>query len=408
LWAVLLATAGEVFCASADTSSDNQDAAPSFEAAAIETLPAGLPEFNKSAADAPKKSQTQPAEPPSIKPATPKNITPAQATNKAEKTLSPSSASSAARPADESGTEEEKLQNIILKLQLENSRLMAALNKGHQVNANLTNALRESRMHASDMEAEIRRKEIELTVKNEEAVLERLKTVATTQPAKTAQILQQENNILSLQLKLYRIDEPQRTKEMLEKIGDITRERDTLADKNKRIHTMLNEQIKKNEQTGEELKVIRNNFQSSEKEIARLQLEIKAYKEAMANPAAASRVEYVTRKPVTTSPAANKTSSADDESQSASDDEEESSNNNPVKIEINRIAGKITSIDDQIIKINVGSLHGLQAGMRLIVYRRDKFVGYLRIDIVGDTTAAGAMSRQVFPPQIGDNVVDRL
>lgn len=297
-------------------------------------------------------------------------------------------------------TPEEKLQNLILKLQMENAQLMQSISKGRQANASLTDALRESRMHASDLEAELRSKEIEITIKNEKAVLEKLKAVASTQPAKTAQVLQQENNILALQLKMSRIDEPQRTKEMLETIGNITRERDTLDDKNKRLHTMLNEQIKKNEQSTEELNVIRKNFQDSEKEIARLRLEVKAYKEAMANPtAAAPKVEYVSR-PVATSPAAASTASTDSAGGAAP--------RTPVKIEINRIAGKITSIDDQIIKINVGSLQGLQAGMRLIVYRRDKFIGYLRVDIVGETTAAGAMSRQVLMPQIGDNVVDRL
>lgn len=437
--AVLLTTACVVFCAPpGDGDELEQIVAPGAKVDASEPLdPAeDLPSIKAPAKENP--APTSPAEPitepikklqpaavaapapkpavkPTVKPAPIKPVATQPKAAAPKKAVAPvavkKTTAPVKKPVEAPQTEEQKLQTIVLRLQMDNSRLMEEINKGQKANASLTDALRESRMHASDLEADIRRKEIELTIKNEKAVLERMKSTASTGPAKSTEILQQENNILALQLKLSRIDEPQRTKEMLETIGNITRERDTLADKNKRIHTMLDEQIKKNEQTAEELKVIRNNFQSSEKEIARLRLEVKAYKEAMANPSAEPRVEYV-NKPVATTPAVagkpspNNTGASTSPAEKA--DSEGPSAHKTSKIEINRLAGKITSIDDQIIKINVGSLHGLQAGMRLIVYRRDKFVGYLRVDIVGDTTAAGAMSRQVFAPQIGDNVVDRL
>jgi hypothetical protein len=73
-----------------------------------------------------------------------------------------------------------------------------------------------------------------------------------------------------------------------------------------------------------------------------------------------------------------------------------------------RILGKITAIRQMMLLIDVGSKDGLEKGMRLIVFRGDRFVGYLRVDEVAETESAGTLVRTVMNPQVGDNVIDRL
>lgn len=72
------------------------------------------------------------------------------------------------------------------------------------------------------------------------------------------------------------------------------------------------------------------------------------------------------------------------------------------------IAGKITAIEGLMVMVDVGKDFGLEEGMRLISYREDKFVGYLRVEQVGRRESACTFSRQILPPQVGDHVVDRL
>jgi hypothetical protein len=72
------------------------------------------------------------------------------------------------------------------------------------------------------------------------------------------------------------------------------------------------------------------------------------------------------------------------------------------------IAGSITAVKGLMVMVDVGKDYGVDEGMRLIAYRDDKFVGYLRVEQVGLREAACTFSRQILPPQIGDHVVDRL
>ncbi len=72
------------------------------------------------------------------------------------------------------------------------------------------------------------------------------------------------------------------------------------------------------------------------------------------------------------------------------------------------IAGRITAINGLMVMVDVGKDFGLEEGMRLISYREDKFVGYLRVEQVNTREAVCTFSRQILPPQVGDHVVDRL
>ncbi|MCD4824780.1 MAG: hypothetical protein K8S55_09235 [Phycisphaerae bacterium] len=72
------------------------------------------------------------------------------------------------------------------------------------------------------------------------------------------------------------------------------------------------------------------------------------------------------------------------------------------------LAGKITAIKDMVVLVNLGKQHGLEKGMRLIVYRDDQFVGYLRVEEIGKAEAAGVLTRKILDPKVGDNVIDRL
>ncbi len=51
---------------------------------------------------------------------------------------------------------------------------------------------------------------------------------------------------------------------------------------------------------------------------------------------------------------------------------------------------------------------GLEEGMRLIAYRNDRFIGYLRVEEVSTREAACSFTRKIIEPKPGDNVIDRL
>lgn len=72
------------------------------------------------------------------------------------------------------------------------------------------------------------------------------------------------------------------------------------------------------------------------------------------------------------------------------------------------VAGTITAMKGLMVMIDVGKDTGVEEGMRLITYRDDKFVGYLRVEQVGRRESVCSFSRQILPPQLGDHVVDRL
>ena len=80
----------------------------------------------------------------------------------------------------------------------------------------------------------------------------------------------------------------------------------------------------------------------------------------------------------------------------------------PTPTQTNGVRTSIRSIQGTTIHINAGSNQGVKRGMKLIVFRDDKFVGYLQIVQVDANQAAGSLTRKIRPPAKGDTVVDRL
>ncbi len=72
------------------------------------------------------------------------------------------------------------------------------------------------------------------------------------------------------------------------------------------------------------------------------------------------------------------------------------------------IIGQIKTVNGQKIVIDMGSKNGLEKGMRMIVFRGDKFIGYLRMDEIGQAESSGTIVRQVLEPKVGDKVIDKL
>jgi len=64
----------------------------------------------------------------------------------------------------------------------------------------------------------------------------------------------------------------------------------------------------------------------------------------------------------------------------------------------------ILAVSEGIASINAGTAKGVKAGMRLVVYRDDRFVGYLKISEVDAQEAAGIMVDSVLTAQRGDKV----
>ncbi len=72
------------------------------------------------------------------------------------------------------------------------------------------------------------------------------------------------------------------------------------------------------------------------------------------------------------------------------------------------IAGEISAVNDMVVMVDLGRDNDLEEGMRLIAYRDDKFIGYLRVEQVGTSESACTFTRQILQPCVGDKVIDRL
>jgi len=68
------------------------------------------------------------------------------------------------------------------------------------------------------------------------------------------------------------------------------------------------------------------------------------------------------------------------------------------------IRATILAVKDRIASINAGTAKGVKAGMRLVVYRNDRFVGYLKVIEVEAQEAAGLIIESVLEAQQGDKV----
>lgn len=71
------------------------------------------------------------------------------------------------------------------------------------------------------------------------------------------------------------------------------------------------------------------------------------------------------------------------------------------------IEGTLTAISDDVGSINVGSAKGVKQGMRLIIFRGDKFVAHFKVSEVDINESVGiVVDRQADPVQ-GDKVMSR-
>ena len=72
------------------------------------------------------------------------------------------------------------------------------------------------------------------------------------------------------------------------------------------------------------------------------------------------------------------------------------------------ITGTINALRNDLANINVGSSQGVKQGMRFYIYRGDRFVGFLRIDNVTPSDAAGVVIEKKMAVMIGDKVATTL
>jgi chromosome segregation ATPase len=69
-----------------------------------------------------------------------------------------------------------------------------------------------------------------------------------------------------------------------------------------------------------------------------------------------------------------------------------------------RITGTIQAVQEGMASINVGAAQGVKAGMQLMIYRGQNFVGWLRVEEVDTNEAAGTIKDAVLDPMRGDRV----
>jgi len=73
------------------------------------------------------------------------------------------------------------------------------------------------------------------------------------------------------------------------------------------------------------------------------------------------------------------------------------------------VSGMITAVmpDKNLASINIGSANGVKKGMRMIISRGAQLVGYLRVEDVYTSQAAGIIVEKQMTPQQGDRVATR-
>ncbi len=72
------------------------------------------------------------------------------------------------------------------------------------------------------------------------------------------------------------------------------------------------------------------------------------------------------------------------------------------------ITGTVKAVQDGIASINVGRANGIREGMLLTIYRGDKFVSHLRIDLLDANESAGIILDRKLPVQQNDKVTTSL
>ena len=70
-----------------------------------------------------------------------------------------------------------------------------------------------------------------------------------------------------------------------------------------------------------------------------------------------------------------------------------------------RFQADVLAINNDVASINAGSRKGVKTGMKLIIFRQDKFVAYLRISEVDINEAVGVVTDRKLDPVQGDKVM---
>jgi hypothetical protein len=305
----------------------------------------------------------------------------------------------------------DQLQQRILKLQVE-------LQEAKKQNERFRQSLIESRDTAGRLQSEVNRAAVVQEIQRREIEELRQRLARASRPesadeAAPATLNEEEdeqrvdalvevgrlrrlNEKLELQLKLAAIEDPdekarkllaqlQETNETLQKVEALRRQLSSLVVKQ-----------------ADEIRLLRERQEALDKQIRDLQ--------ASPPPAVVAATTQPVTLPeppaVTTQPAEAETPPADTASTQPADEPADTTEVAPAKPK--RLHGKLTDVNDITIVINAGRDKGVQKGMRLIVYRDDKFIGYLDIVEVRDEEAAGTMNQRIRDPQVGDSVIDRL
>lgn len=305
----------------------------------------------------------------------------------------------------------DQLQQRILKLQLD-------LTKAEKQNERFRHALIESRETTGRLQSEINRADVLRQIQQREIreLRERLAAVdrssaepddptevdaPATQPADDDERvdalveigrLKRRNETLELQLKLAAIeDENERTQKLIEQL------RETSATLQK-VEALRRELASLVVQQADEIRALRDRQRLLDEKLQAMQV----------SPPPAVPVE---NRPPVTSPDPDLATVEPPTTQAATappDRGEPTETPDAMAEQSKRIFGKLTEVDDVTLIINIGKEKGVEKGMRLIVFRDDKFVGYLEVVRVMDTTSAGTMVNRIRDPQVGDNVIDRL
>jgi hypothetical protein len=305
----------------------------------------------------------------------------------------------------------DQLQQRILKLQVE-------LQEAKKQNERFRQSLIESRDTAGRLQSEVNRAAVVQEIQRREIEELRQRLARASRPesadeAAPATLNEEEdeqrvdalvevgrlrrlNEKLELQLKLAAIEDPdekarkllaqlQETNETLQKVEALRRQLSSLVVKQ-----------------ADEIRLLRERQEALDKQIRDLQ----ASPPPTVVAATTQPVTLPEPPAVTTQPAEAETPPADTASTQPADEPADTTEVAPAKPK--RLHGKLTDVNDITIVINAGRDKGVQKGMRLIVYRDDKFIGYLDIVEVRDEEAAGTMNQRIRDPQVGDSVIDRL
>lgn len=303
----------------------------------------------------------------------------------------------------------DQLQQRILKLQVE-------LQEARKQNERFRQSLIESRDTAGRLQSEANRAAVVQEIQRREIEELRQRLARTSRPAsaddESAATLNDEqdeqrvdalvevgrlkrlNEKLELQLKLAAIEDPdekarkllaqlQETNETLQKVEALRRQLSSLVVKQ-----------------ADEIRALRERQERLDQQIRELQ----------ATPPPA--VVAATTQPIALSkpdePAADADTLPTEPASSLPVDESDTTEETDLSAKPKRVHGKLTEVNDITLVVNAGRNKGVKKGMRLIVYRDDKFIGYLDIVEVRDEEAAGTMNQRIRDPQVGDSVIDRL